>query len=436
MVKNRGKGTKSHAVGSGGKSKRHVHKFERYARDYEKEDPESQSQPAAEEEDPWRIPCPLAMWDLQHCDPKKCTGRKLARKGLIRTLRLAQRFNGIILSPLGTHCVSPQDRHVVEAKGIAVIDCSWAMLEQTPFDKMKGGQPRLLPYLVAANPINYGRPCKLSCVEAFAATFYIVGLPEYGMQLLKRFKWGPGFYRLNRDVLESYAACKNGAEVVEAQQAWMERLAQEDALRSNTDLMDIDMEQETCNLNRQPQYSTPESDDDDSEDEDENDEEEDDELQRGEATGGAAETRDADNDSDSKDEADKDKNERGELEGVINRAGASSSGGIDKKTQRDSHRDFSVERNLPVSNTSDRHHPCSAYMRREITHAPEFDQAQIDSQDGQLHVRTEYSRENVSSSGTTDLGSASSCSHGVKSELSEATERLQESLENIHIRVT
>jgi pre-rRNA-processing protein TSR3 len=55
-----------------------------------------------------------------------------------------------------------------------------------------------VPFLVAANPVNYGKPLQLTCAEAVAATMFIVGLKKEGKQLMSLFGWGPTFYRINR----------------------------------------------------------------------------------------------------------------------------------------------------------------------------------------------------------------------------------------------
>jgi pre-rRNA-processing protein TSR3 len=80
----------------------------------------------------------LAMWDFKQCDSTKCSGRKLSRLGYLRELAVNARFPGVVLSPCGVKSVSKEDRELIEQNGLAVIDCSWAKLDDVPFKKMKG----------------------------------------------------------------------------------------------------------------------------------------------------------------------------------------------------------------------------------------------------------------------------------------------------------
>ena len=167
------------------------------------------------------FPVPLAMWDLAQCDPKRCSGRKLARLGCLRELRVQQRWAGVALTPNATETISPKDFDVLRANGLAVVDCSWNRLDDVPFARLHSAAPRLLPWLVAANPVNYGKPCKLTCAEALAGGLYIAGYRDAAEALMNKFKWGHGFISLNRELLESYMKCTTSEEVIETQNAWL-----------------------------------------------------------------------------------------------------------------------------------------------------------------------------------------------------------------------
>nr|GEW87775.1 ribosome biogenesis protein TSR3 homolog [Tanacetum cinerariifolium] len=139
----------------------------------------------------------------------------------MQELRVGNGFGGVALSPVGQQCISREDSDLITRKGLAVVDCSWARLDDVPFTKLRCPAPRLLPWLVAANPVNYGRPCELSCVEALSAGLIICGEVENGELLLSKFKWGHSFLSLNRELLKAYSKCENSAEIIAVQNSWL-----------------------------------------------------------------------------------------------------------------------------------------------------------------------------------------------------------------------
>lgn len=172
---------------------------------------------------------PLAMWDFEQCDPLRCTGKKLFRNGALRILGTKEPFRGVVLTPTATEFVSPSDADLVRQYGAAVVDCSWKELDKVPWSQLKMGAPRLLPLLVAANPVNYGRPSKLTCAEALAATLALAGLEDDARCVMAHFGWGDSFFDVNQELLSGYAKCTSSQEVISFQDMFVAKSEQESA---------------------------------------------------------------------------------------------------------------------------------------------------------------------------------------------------------------
>jgi len=154
----------------------------------------------------------LFMLNYGQCDPKMCTGMRLMKHGLLKDMKINSKFQGILLTPTGKKMVSKEDHDLIKNKGICVIDCSWAKFSQLHINLNKI-ETRLMPYLVAVNPVNYGKAYKLSCVEAISASLYLAGFYQETDFLLSHFKWGKSFLQVNSELFEMYKKCNNGNEL-------------------------------------------------------------------------------------------------------------------------------------------------------------------------------------------------------------------------------
>ena len=163
-----------------------------------------------------------SLW-LAQDDKKKNTAVISSKRGDIVLHRKVSTLpkKGIILEPLCGKIFGPEDHDLLTKKNgsLVALDCSWKQIEPSVGKVMRQTrlQGRMLPLLLAANPVNWGKPGKLSTIEALAAAVYLTGNQGQAIDLLSGFSWGERFLQLNKEPLDEYAAAKSSKELVELQ---------------------------------------------------------------------------------------------------------------------------------------------------------------------------------------------------------------------------
>jgi len=161
---------------------------------------------------------PLYAYRDNSCDPRKCTVKKLEKAQMIKIFDRIPQIprNSLLLDPTAEQALSPADRFV---KSITVLDCSWVVLDTGRVSSWR--IRRALPFLVAANPVNFGKPCVLSSVEALAGALFIMGEKEQASAILSKVNWGIRFLEVNEEPLDLYSKAKDSTEVVEIQATYL-----------------------------------------------------------------------------------------------------------------------------------------------------------------------------------------------------------------------
>ncbi|MCL1984413.1 MAG: DUF367 family protein [Methanomassiliicoccaceae archaeon] len=164
----------------------------------------------------------VLVYDKEQCDPKKCTAKRMIKFGLAKNTEIKNIPKGsVILSPFAEKALSPADRADAE-RGLVVMDLTWTNIDDFP--KLKGMNERALPFLIASNPVNWGRPMELNSAEAVLASLIILGDDEQADTFIKKFSWGPEFIRINGEMLSEYAKAKDSADIIGIQNEYLEAI--------------------------------------------------------------------------------------------------------------------------------------------------------------------------------------------------------------------
>jgi pre-rRNA-processing protein TSR3 len=158
----------------------------------------------------------LIVYHTNEDDPKKCSARKLNKFGFARLETNIRKIpkGSIVLSPFAKKSISKEDIDIARKNGIIAVDCSWKNAESC-FNLLDiKNISRSIPFVVAVNPINYGKPFKLSTLEAFATVLYIFNEIEHAKEILKLYKWAPHFLEMNKEPLEEYRKAENSGEII------------------------------------------------------------------------------------------------------------------------------------------------------------------------------------------------------------------------------
>ena len=161
---------------------------------------------------------PLHIIHLDQDDPKKCTARKMNKFGsaIIHNKIQNSPKRGFLLNPRSKSILGPDDARMINlGSSIVALDCSWKQIDSSlDFISNKTRlTEKTLPIVLAANEVSWGKPGRLSTVEAFAVSLYIMNRKDQAKKILKPFRFGEQFLDLNKEPLNSYASAKNNVEL-------------------------------------------------------------------------------------------------------------------------------------------------------------------------------------------------------------------------------